>query len=491
MKEEERQQTVRPSLKLKTARTIKWNSIDRISSQILYAIVGVVLANILSKDDFGLVGAILVFQAFAIIFVDSGFGAALLQKKNPDEKDYSTVFWFNLIVSIVIYILLWFLAPTIAEIFQGDTRLIPLSRVMFLSFIINGLGIVQTNRLMKRMDVKIIAISNLVGLIISGIVAVLLALNGYGAWALVWQTLILSCVKTGWLWIKGKWIPQKGFHKESLRQIFRVGMGVFSSSFLNTIFQNIYSFVIGAYYSLSSLGVYTQADKWSKMGSASLSQIITSSFVPVLSQYQDDDTRYKQLVSKINRFTAFIVFPFMLMLVAMAEPLFHTLFGTKWDAAIILFQILLIRGIFVVLISLCNNYILSLGYARSLVVIECVKDILTIGAIFATIFFNSIEILVWGQLVASIATYLIVLFLTSRNIGYKKRNFFADNIPYAVLSCVIMVIIWLISMIETSPMLILILQTIVGISIYFIVLYLSKSSILKEAIAYILGRFHR
>ena len=125
------------SFRQKTARTIKWNTIDRFSSQIIYAITGIVLANVLSKDDFGLVGAILVFQAFATLFVDSGFGAALLQKKEPTDKDYSTVFWFNLIVSVIIYIILWFAAPLIADIFQGDTRLIPLSRVMFLCFIIN------------------------------------------------------------------------------------------------------------------------------------------------------------------------------------------------------------------------------------------------------------------------------------------------------------------------------------------------------------------
>lgn len=485
------QQNEQASLKLKTARTIKWNSIDRISSQILYAIVGVVLANLLSKEDFGLVGAILVFQAFAIIFVDSGFGAALLQKKNPDERDYSTVFWFNLFVSIIIYIALWFAAPLIADIFQGNQRLIPLSRVMFLSFIINGLGIIQTNRLMKQMNVRMIAISNLAGLIISGFIAIYLALHNYGAWALVWQTISLATIKTSWLWIIGKWTPKAGFHKDSLRQIFRVGMGVFSSSFLNTLFQNIYSFVIGAYYNLSSLGVYTQADKWSKMGSASISQILTSSFVPVLSQYQDNETKYKQLIAKINRFTAFILFPFMLLLIAMAEPLFHTLFGTKWDAAIILFQILLIRGIFVVLISLYNNYLLALGHAKSLVIIEIVKDSLTIAAIFATIFFHSIETLVWGQLGASMLTYIFVLYITSRNTGYKKRLFITDCIPYATLSTVITAIIWFIPKFTMSAIPTLALQLVLGILIYAFVLYIFKSTVLKESIAYIFGRFRR
>lgn len=189
-----------PDLKLRTARTLKWNSIDRFSSQVLYAVTGVILANVLPKEDFGLVGAILVFQAFATIFVDSGFGSALLQKKHPTDLDYSTVFWFNLIMSTGLYIALFFCAPALSSLFQDDPRLIPLSRVMFLSFIINGLGIVQTNLLMKSMTVKRIAVSNLTGLIVSGGAGIWMALAGFGAWALVWQTIILASIRTLWLW---------------------------------------------------------------------------------------------------------------------------------------------------------------------------------------------------------------------------------------------------------------------------------------------------
>ena len=159
-------------LKLKTARTLKWNTVDRLASQVLYGVVGIVLANILTEEDFGLVGALLVFQAFAIIFADSGFGAALLQKKDPDDRDYSTVFWFNLVVSVAIYWILWFSSPLIADIFQGDRRLIPLSKVMFLTFVLNALAIVQTNRLMKRMDVKMIAVSNLIAQTGGGIIGI-------------------------------------------------------------------------------------------------------------------------------------------------------------------------------------------------------------------------------------------------------------------------------------------------------------------------------
>lgn len=256
MSSDNRQPASDAPLKLKTARTLKWNTVDRLASQVLYGVVGVVLANVLSQEDFGLVGALLVFQAFAIIFADSGFGAALLQKKEPTDEDYSTVFWFNLVVSISIYWILWFSAPLIADIFQGDRRLIPLSKVMFLTFVLNALAIVQTNRLMKRMDVKMIAVSNVVAQIAGGALGIFLALKGYGAWALVWQSVALAGVKTGILWATGGWVPTCWMRRKSMRRIWRIGLSVFSSSMLNTLFLTIYSFVIGAFYSLKSLGVY-------------------------------------------------------------------------------------------------------------------------------------------------------------------------------------------------------------------------------------------
>ena len=173
------------NLKLSVARTLKWNVIDKVSSQILYAVTGVVLAQKLSQEEFGLVGAIMVFQMFAERFIESGFASALLQRKSPSRLDYSTVLWFNLSMALALYLLLFILAPWIADIFQGNTRLIPLSRVMFLTFIINSLSIVQSNRLIKRMETRMVAVSNSLGLIAGAVTGIYLAVSGYGAWALV------------------------------------------------------------------------------------------------------------------------------------------------------------------------------------------------------------------------------------------------------------------------------------------------------------------
>lgn len=478
-------------LKLKTARTLKWNAIDRLASQVLYSVVGIVLANVVSQEDFGLVGALLIFQAFAIIFADSGFGAALLQKKEPTEEDYSTVFWFNLVVSMSVYWILWFASPLIADIFHGDKRLIPLSKAMFLTFVLNALAIVQTNRLMKRMDVKMIAVSNVVAQVAGGGLGIYLALMGYGAWALVWQSVALAGIKTAILWATGKWVPTCWIKLSSLKQIWRIGLSVFSSSMLNTFFLTVYSFVIGAFYSFKSLGVYSQADKWSKMGTASLSQVLTASFVPLLSKFQDNGDDFRRYVKKINRFTAFVLFPVMTGLAVVGAPLFHSFFGNKWDAAIILFQILCVRGVFVVLVSLYGNYILSKGYGKRLFIIEVVKDVSIIVAILVTVFYHSVDLLVWGQFWASLLTWMVIVWFTGRSIGYTVVEMVADLVPFLLASLAMCGACMTIGLIEMHPVISLLAEVCAGGATYVAIMWLCKFPELKDASAYLFGRFRR
>ncbi len=479
-------------LKDRTAKTLKWNTVDRVASQVLYGLSGIVLANLLSKEDFGLVGVLAVFQAFAILFVDSGFGSALLQKKEPDDNDYSTVFWFNLMVSVAVYALLYLCAPLIARFF-GAPPLTAMSRVMFLTFVLTGLGIVQTNRLMKRMDVKQIAIADLFALTISGCLGVVLAIAGFGAWAIVWQSVSLAALKSGWLWMTGNWTPKAVFSRNSLRDIRHIGLSVFTSQFFNTLFLNIYQFVIGKWYSLSQLGSYTQADKWSKMGSASLTQIFTSSFVPLLARVQDDIATFHRYMKRVDRFTAMLSFPLLTVIAACGGSIFHFLFGTKWDLAIPLFQILCIRGIGTVFISLYGNFMMALGHGRQLVVVEIIKDVATAVALLATVFSMSLEALVWGQLAATAATWIAAAVIAARSTSYSLRDFTADLIPFAATSLVAAVVIFLIPLpsgdishpLNITSLLSLTLQLIAGAASVIAMLAMLRIPELPEAIAYI------
>ena len=483
------------NLKQRTAGSLKWNIIDRFSQQILYAVTGIVLANILSHDDFGLVGAVLVFQAFASLLVDSGFSYALIQRKNPTHSDYSTVLWFNLAVASLLYIILYIAAPLIAQCFDGDVRLIPLSRVMFISMILNASAIVQTNRLMKRMEVKMVAISNALGLAIGAVVGIYLALNGYGAWAIVWQTIILAGVKSLILWITQRWWPEFRFSFTILRSFFSIGTKMMFTSFLNTVFLNIYSFIIGNRVGLTALGYYTQSDKWSKMGIMSVSQVITSTFLPTLSAVQDIPEKFRSVAAKINRLTAYLVIPAFIFLAIMAEPLFHTLFGTKWDYSILLFQLLLIRGIFTVLTGLYNNILLAVGNAKIILRMEILRDGLALALLFASLpFINltrhgnpvfGVGIMIYGQLFASFITWIITAYYTGRLSGLGLKQLLFALLPYSVFTVAIAIPLMLIATINLHPAIILSLQAIAAFSLYLIINRLTRSDVQSELIAHL------
>lgn len=489
------------TLKQSVARTLKWNVIDRLSSQVLYAVTGVVLARELTQEDFGLVGAILVFQAFASLFVDSGFASALLQRKSPTRLDYSTVLWFNVGMSVVIYALLYFLAPNIADIFQGDRRLIPLSRVMFLTFIINAFSIVQVNRLTKLMDTRMVAVSNSLGLVAGAVVGIYLAVSGYGAWALVWQAMSISIVKVILLWLTSGWTPLWKFSFESLRGFFNVGVGVMLSSVLNTVFLTIGSFFIGHKVNLGALGYYTQADKWSKMGVTSLSQVFTSSFVPLLSGVQDDRERFARMCGKTHRLSAYLLLPAMSLLVVMATPVFHTLFGSKWDPSIILFQLLLIRGIFLVLTSLYGNFMLSLAKSKMLVTAETIKDVASVVAILITLPYIAITkpddlvfgivIFLWGQLIATFLTWVVTLVMVTRITERSFIDYMSDLMPYvAITLCALLPSAIVIRFVGSlHPLLICIIQASIFTSIYLGINAIFHSRIQADVLGYLRGMF--
>ena len=414
------------SLKEKTKGAIKWNLVDKIAAQILYAVTGIILARLISKEDFGLVGAVLVFQAFASMFVDSGFASALIQRKAPSERDYSTVFWFNMLMALALFIILCFCAPMIARWNQGDMRLIPLARVMFLTFIFNAAGIVQTNRMIKQMNVRPVALANLLGQILGAAIGLYLALTRADAWALVWQQVSMAAARALFLWLFIRWRPMLFFSLQILRSFFAIGSGVMLQSFLNTVFQNVYAFFIGHRIGMVPLGVYSQADKWSKMATATVSQVLTSSFVPALAEVQDSPERLRAMTRKIHRSVIAVTVPAFIAAILLAAPAFHLLFGSKWDAAIPLFQILMARGIFVVLNGLYSNFLLAIGRPRLLVVTELIRDSVALIALIITLPFlgrpNGLALLIWGQFAATLLTWAATLPMTKKAIIQKTAK---------------------------------------------------------------------
>lgn len=370
--------------------------------------------------------------------------------------------------------------------------------MLFLSFILNATAIVQTNRLMKKMDVRMVAVSNAVGLFAGAIVGISLAVGGYGAWAIVWQTLALNFTKSLVLWLTSGWTPLLRFSWSSLRSFFSVGSGMMASSFLNVLFQNIYSFFIGNRAGLAPLGYYTQADKWSKMGISSLSQVLTSSFLPALSAVQDDAERFARVTSKMNRFTSYLLFPAMGFLIVMAAPVFHCLFGEKWDASIILFQLLLVRGIFTVLTSLYNNYVIALARTRLVVAMEMLRDGAALLFLLATLPFLAMErggdvvygikLLLLGQILASAISWGVMVVKTAPVSGRSVGSFLVDSLPYLVETVAIMALLWAESLVIDNCWALLLCQGLTGLGLYLLVNGVLNSVIQKDVIAFLRGR---
>ena len=460
----------------------------------LYAVTGIVLANMLTTEEFGLVGAVLVFQAFATLLVDSGFSYALIQRKHPSRLDYSTVLWFNVGLSVILYLVLYACAPLIADCYHGDQRIIPLARVIFLSMVLNATAIVQTNRLMKAMDVRMVAVSNSIGLIIGGATGIVLAVTGFGAWAIAWQTIVTAAVKSLILWTTSHWLPMLRFSWSSLRSYFGMGSRMMVTAFLSVIFQQIYSFLIGNRVGMSSLGYYTQADKWSKMGYTSITQTLTSSFLPGLSAVQDEPERFAAMVSKMNRFTSYVVFPFMLGLMVMGRQIFHMLFGDKWDPSILLFQLLLLRGIFMVFNTLYTNYMLALGHGGTIVKLEVVRDVAAILGLVVTLPFMAmttpddpvlgITIMLWGQLAATIITWVanLVYAVKLTRVGFWR--YIADMLPYFAQTAVIIPIMVLCAEITDAAWLKVLIEAAVGLGLYIGGNRLFGSKIQKDIVLY-------
>lgn len=488
----------RAQLKIKVASTLKWTVIDKVSVQILYAVTGIVLALKLTQADFGLVGAVLVFQAFGALFVDSGFASALIQRKSPTDKDYSTVLWFNISMSVVLYIILFFCAPLIADCYGGEQRIIPLARVMFLTFIINATSTVQVNRLNKRMEMKMVAIANSAGLFAGSVAGIGMAVAGFGAWSIVGQSLLLSSVKSIILWSTSSWRPLAFFSFKILGSFFKVGSGVMVTSFFNILYLNIYSFLIGNRVGMVGLGYYSQADKWSKMGVSSLSAVMTSSFLPVLSRYQDDPGNYAAVTSKFGRLTAYITFPSLGILAALAPAIFHTLFGHKWDGSISLFQLLLLQGLFVVVSGLYSNFILARGKARLLVISESVRYAVALTAIIFTLPYISlssptditegIRIFLYGQIAASAAFWFIMTILAAKVTFRQWWALPLDLLPYLVEALLVVLTVGSLYLLPVPDWAVILLGLVAGGVMYLGLNRIFHSRIQEDAIAYLRNR---
>lgn len=424
-------------------------------------IVGIVLARLLSPREFGLIGMITVFIAVSESFINSGFSNALIRKQNSTNTDYSTVFYFNLVVGFLFFGILYATAPAIASFFD-ELLLISILRVMSLILIVDSFTIIQRTILTKRINFKLQARISIISSVGSGIIAITMAYHGFGVWSLVFQRLSRQALNSIFLWIWNNWRPQLVFSWDSFRELFGFGSKLLISGLIDTIYQNVYYLIIGKFFSAESLGYYTRADSFKKLPSESLNGIISRVSYPVLSSIQDDKLRLKLNYQRLIKSTMLITFVLMLGMAAVAEPMIITLIGEKWRSSIIYLQLLCFSGMLYPLHSLNLNMLQVAGRSDLFLKLEIIKKLLAVPVIIVGIYFG-IEAMIIGMIINSFIAYFLNSFWSGKFVGYSTREQISDLIPSFLLAGSMSVAVFILGLIlPFTPLWNLIIQILFG-----------------------------
>lgn len=399
---------------------VVWASIQRFGTMIISFVTNIVLARLLTPGDFGTIGMLLLFLAIANTFVDSGFGSALIQKKDATQTDFSTVFYINLVLSIAIYAVLFFGAPWVANFYDVD-MLNPLLRVQGLVLILNGFCIVQTALLRKKMDFRKLSISNLVGNAVGSVVGILAALNGYGVWSLVIRALTVSFVTSILLWVAGNWKPLWVFSSQSFKELFGFGGFMLLSSLLYALTNNIQTLVIGKLFKPADLGNVTQARQLRNVATDSVSSVISQVLYPEFANNQKEENILTQKLNLSVSVISFMSVGLMVLCILTAKPLILLLYGEKWVDCIPYFQILCIAGSFIALQDVNVNLVAAKGKSKMLFYCNVLKMILYILMLIVGAKLYGLYGLVIANSLYTMIAYLVFSILATH---YLKENVF-------------------------------------------------------------------
>jgi teichuronic acid exporter len=472
------------SLKKQALSGVFWSSMQLFGTQGIGFMVSIILARLLLPAEFGLIAMITIFIGLGNVLINGGLSYSLIRTENPDEEDFSTVFYFNLIGSIFIYAFIFLVAPLIAAFFNQELLTL-IVRVYSITFVINAFSTIQTTRLTKIMDFKTQMIVSIPSLIIGGTVGVTLAYIGYGVWSLVWSSIVQTLAATIQLWYWSKWKPLWIFNFEKFKYHFHYGIKLMFSGILDIIFVNAYTIIIGKFFAPSQVGFYNRADSLQMFPVNSLSSIVTKVSFPLFSSIQNDNLRLKTVYKRIMQMIIFLVVPVLLFMAVLAEPLFRFLFTEKWLPAVPYFQILCFNGILYPIHSY-NLQILNVkGRSDLFLKLEVVKKIFVIIVIVISFNFG-IYGLLYGSVFTSIISFFINTHYSGKFLNYSAWEQTKDLLPIIMIGCVIGAIVYFLDQIFVSYLFFdfsrLFFGGIVGVLLYGIISYLLKISPLNELI---------
>lgn len=475
----------------KTISNFIWRFAERCGAQFVTFVVSIILARILMPKDYGSVALVTVFTTILQVFVDSGLGTALIQKKDADDLDFSTVFYFNFMMCIVLYIGMFLIAPVIAG-FYNDNSLTSIIRVISLTIVFSGVKGIQQSYVSRNMLFKRFFFATLGGTVFSAIFGVVLAYTGFGVWAIVAQQLSNTAIDTLILWITVKWRPKKMFSWERLKGLFSFGWKLLVSSLLDTVYNNLRNLIIGKFYSSADLAYYNQGDKFPKLIVTNINNSIDSVLLPTLSNVQDDRNRVKNMTRRAIKTSTYIMAPLMMGLAFCATPIVRLILTEKWLLCVPYLRIFCITYMFWPIHTANLNAINAMGRSDYFLKLEIAKKTIGMILLFSTMRFG-VMVMAYSLLVSTVSSMIINSWPNKTLLGYSFKEQMIDIFPGIFLAFLMGIIISLIRLLELSDIVTLVLQiplgaiSYIGLSVIFKVesfeyLWNTVKNILKKII---------
>lgn len=475
------------NLKTKTQKGIVWSFIERFATQGVQFLFGIILARILSPEDYGIIAMPLVFLAIAQCFIDSGFSSALIRKQNLTEDDLSTAFYFNVGVGVICYLLLFFTSPLIAD-FYNTPILANLLKVTALATLFNPLSAVQQALLTRKIDFKTQAAISLSGAFVSGVAGLVMAYSGFGVWALVCQQVGGYFIRTILLWMFGTWRPKRRWSWDSFHYLWGFGSKMLGAGLLDTAYNNIYTVVIGKFFSANDLGNYTRAQQFATLPSSNITGVLQRVTFPVLSSIQDDDKRLAKNYRKILKLSAFLIFPLMLMLSAITRPLVYVILTEKWEGCIILLQIICFGMMWYPIHAINLNLLTVKGRSDLFFRLEVFKKVVGVIILCITIPLGLLWMVI-GSVVVSLFSLVINTYYTGKliHVGFFKQMH--DILPIFCASFFMWIVVHISLLLSSNNWIQLGIGIIVGIVTYFCMTKMCLASVWKDVLSMIPNRF--
>ena len=467
--------------KMTVISNLVWRFAERCGAQLVSFIVSIVLARILAPEDYGTIALVTVFTAILQVFVDSGLGTALIQKKDADEIDFSSVFYFNFVVCLILYLGMFAAAPFIAD-FYGDVTLVPVIRILSLTIVISGVKGIQQAYVSRNMLFKRFFFSTIGGTIFSAVLGIAMAYAGFGIWALVAQQLSNTFIDTLILWITVRWRPTKSFSWTRLKYLLSFGWKLLVSSLLDTAYNNLRNLIIGKMYSSSDLAFYNQGDKFPKVIVTNINASIDSVLLPTMSSAQDDKERVKQMTRRAIKTSTYVMAPLMMGLAFCAEPIVSLVLTDKWLPCVPFLRIFCITYMFWPVHTANLNAIKAMGRSDWFLRLEIIKKIMGMTILLSTMWFG-VMAMAYSLLLSSVLSQIINSWPNRKLLGYGYLEQVRDFAPGILLAVIMGICVYFISFLHLSTIVTLLIQFIVGAAIY-----IGVSAILKlEEFEYLLG----